>query len=519
MSSLPPPARHEATLVIQSTHAVEVSSVAWSPDGRLVATSDGHDVRLWDSSTGELRGVVTDLLSPGARLAFGPDGTTLAIAAYERIVMWDLATSSIRRALATDGHAKALAWSRTGDTLAAVTAKGSTYVWNTRDGTKRAGGTISLPAHWYTVDDALISADGSSVLIRGFGAVAKAAFPAGGDAALVYGDEARELPTEHSLIAPSGDGRTWDPDSIRLRAHTPMGAPAAFATASRDASRVLAVREDGLAVVWDAPGRQVLSTLQGTPLSRPPGIEPIEHDTFDFSDDGSRVQAISVAPGGHGWELEYTLRVWSAGTGRLESTRTVAGSGVVVRPSRDGSRRAFLSSPYYLDPGYRLFLGGVPEPLVAALAKDPRLVFDVAWSSDGSRLSITRARTRRAVRDDVVHERWDVATGRRVASADGADAEEKIESPFVVDEDPGTPPRLRVTRNADAAWLDLTPLFGPGGPELVIESSGGAIDVAPSSSALVRFRAGPDLRTSPIVGAGDPRGRALEPSLVREFLR
>jgi WD40 repeat protein len=420
--SVAPPtlaARREATLVIQSTHAAEVSSVAWSPDGRLVATSDGYDVRLWNPETGELRGVLAvALLSPGVALAFGPDGTTLAVAAYKRIVVWDLATGSIRFTVATDGH---------------------------------------------------------------------------------------------SALPSNNDGPIWDGDAIRRRTNTPIGAQAAFATASRDASRVLAVREDGLAVVWDLSGRKVLATLQDTPLPKHSG-PLIEPDKLDFSEDGSRVQGIFVAPGSHGWEFEYTVRVWSARTGRLESTRTIAGSGVYVRPSRDGSKRAFLSSPYYLDPGYRLFLSGVPDALVVALARDPRLVFDVAWESDGSRLSITRARTRPANRDDVVHERWDVASGRRLSNDADVDAGQRLEGGFDVD---GAPPQpLRITRKADGAWLDVTPLFGPSGPELVTESSTGAIDVVPPSSSLVRFRVGPDMRTSPMVDLGE--GMELRRSISRD---
>ena len=95
----------------------------------------------------------------------------------------------------------------------------------------------------------------------------------------------------------------------------------------------------------------------------------------------------------------------------------------------------------------------MPDALVASLAKDPRRVFDAAWSSDGGRLSITRARTQppaRADRDDVVHELWEVATGRLVSGA--ASAEEKREPRFVIEERVGS---VGVVRQSEAAVVEM----------------------------------------------------------------
>jgi len=513
-------ARHATTLVVQSAEAGTPSGVAWSPDGRLVATSDGKDVSLWDAGTGELRGVLSEpLVTFASHLAFSPDGATLA-AAGEHIVLWDLATGAVRARLATFEPAIAVLWSVAGDAVGAITRGGSMNLWDARDGSVRASGRLVLPGGWNGLSDATISRDGARVVVRSvWNELASAAFPASGTATPLEGEEARARAARdvaEAVTARRCGGRTWDADSVRRHARTSIGVRPAFAMSSRDGSRLLAVSEDGVPIVWDVRGGRVLSTPDGTPFHRRSGESAVESDRFELSDDGSRVQAITVAPGAHGWEFNYTVRVWSAGTGRLESKRTVAGSGVEVHASRDGSKRAFLSKPYYLDPGYRLFVGGVPDALVASLAKDRRLVFEASWSSDGRRLSVTRARGSAAVSGDVVHEVWDVATGRRVL----ASVEEKSAPRFVVDDREGT---IRVVRQSDGAWMTLMPLFGPRGPELVVASSVGEFDVSPATSSLVRFRLGADLRTSPVLGASDPRvhdelARRLHRSLASAFL-
>ncbi len=65
------------TYVYKGQHYGTVGGVAWSPDGRLLASFDGPFVRLWDPATGrQVQRMQAD--STVLKIAWSPDGSTLA---------------------------------------------------------------------------------------------------------------------------------------------------------------------------------------------------------------------------------------------------------------------------------------------------------------------------------------------------------------------------------------------------------------------------------------------------------
>src|SRR5262249_23845579 len=79
-------------IAVLTSHIGAVDSVAFNPDGTILATgSDAGTILLWDVATHRQITALTGLTGPVNSIAFGPDGTILA-AADGGVRLWDVAT-------------------------------------------------------------------------------------------------------------------------------------------------------------------------------------------------------------------------------------------------------------------------------------------------------------------------------------------------------------------------------------------------------------------------------------------
>ena len=113
----------------------DVRSVAWRPDGRqLAGVSSNHQLTLWDASKG--KPVSSIHLPPGKSisLAWSPDGQHIATGVGADIHLWD---ARLRPNKILAGHRESincLAWSPDGTRLASAGGDTSVKIWAASDG-------------------------------------------------------------------------------------------------------------------------------------------------------------------------------------------------------------------------------------------------------------------------------------------------------------------------------------------------------------------------------------------------
>ncbi|WP_247702449.1 WD40 repeat domain-containing protein [Streptomyces sp. F63] len=350
---------------------VMVESVAWSADSSRIATT-GRDcvVRIWDAVSGAPVRLLTGAGDISRQVAWSPDGRFVAGTSRDRIVrVWEADTGDLVHAL--HGHRDdvwGVAWSPDGSGLASASHDQTAIVWDLATGSPRT----TLTGHADFVEGIAWSPDGRSI-----------ATGSGDHTVRIHDAETGGL---RLLLRGHTDyvwNVAWSPDGRALASASSDRTVRVVST--RDA-KVIAVLRGHTDTVWGvgwspSGDRLATSSTDGTGRVwdlRPRGAEQILLDGHRgpvhqaaWSRDESR---IATASG------DATVRIWDAVTGEATGECLALEDRVwsVAWPPRD--QRLALSTN---DGLFRV----VDENLNGVFDHHGDIVESCTWAPDGTRIA------------------------------------------------------------------------------------------------------------------------------------
>jgi WD40 repeat protein len=371
-------------LAVLGPAASGIQSLAYSPDGTLLATAFGDPgggpggMLLWDTRTKqESGGLLTNAgLSKGiGPMSFSPDGTMLAVGTVEGTVeLWDVATRRQIGNFATDPYSAApdvssIAFSHDSKTLAVANLDGTGHMWDVATG-RQLGSSLRLT--------------------KGSPPSAMAFSPDDKALETVIPDPGAAAGTE-----PPGEVATWD-----VATHQQAGVPFSLTGTYFPVRGAVAFSPDGatLAVgsyapqLWSVSARKRIAALP-----RPPG-EPAQADIVTFSPDGETLATYD----GNGATQVWDTATWQV-IAVLPAGRDPVGT---MAFSPDGQELAMGSN----DGTTRLWDVAAASPFTAADAMGSVASFPASQT-----LAATVAGHPGWVR------LWDMATGRPIGTLPSAD--------------------------------------------------------------------------------------------------
>src|SRR6266487_2738638 len=184
-------------------HAKNVTSVAWSPDGKRIASgSSDNTVQVWNASDGNHALTYTGHSAGVWSVAWSPDGKRIVSCGNDGVQVWNASSGS--HAFAYQGHSgwvDAVAWSPDGKWIASGSWDNTVQVWNASDGTH----VFTYTGHSNVVDAVAWSPDGKRIASGSWDWTAQVWNASDGSQALTY--------TGHSQTVTSV---TWSPDGKRI---------------------------------------------------------------------------------------------------------------------------------------------------------------------------------------------------------------------------------------------------------------------------------------------------------------
>ncbi len=373
-------------------HTAPVNSVAWSPDGTLLASASfDHTVQVWDASSGHTLLTYIGHTAAVRSVAWSPDGKRLASASFDHTVrVWDASSGATQ--LTYTGHTAAVrsvAWSHDGKRLASASADKTVQVWDASSGHT----LLTYTGHTTTVFSVAWSPNDKRLASASLDHTVRVWDASSGATQLTYTGHADVVnsvawsPNGKRLASASLDHtvRVWDTSSGQTSlTYTGHAGDVRSVAWSHDGTRLASASEDRTAQVWDASSGDTLLTYTGHTA----GVESVA-----WSPGGTVLASASN---------DRTVQVWGASikTGSTALTYTRHTSFVFsVAWSPDDKRLASASEDrtvqvWDASSGYTLL----------TYTGHTTTVFSVAWSPNDKRLA--------SASGDQTVQVWDASSGQ-----------------------------------------------------------------------------------------------------------
>ena len=276
-----------AEVALLTGHTSDVRSVAFSPDGKTLASGSArfdNTVRLWDVQTGEEGITLTGHTYSVSSVAFSPDGITLASGSEwseNTIRLWDVQTGEERITLTGHtSHVLSVVFSPDGKTLASGSGDKTIRLWDVQTGEER----FILTGHTWQVLSVAFSPDGNTLASGSFDQTIRLwDVQTGEERTTLTGHTWQVLsvafsPDGKTLASGSGDAtiRLWDVQTGEERTtrtgHTSDVLSVAF---SPDGKTLSSGSQDATILIWDTSawagnaGTTDTGTPKEVPVDRP----------------------------------------------------------------------------------------------------------------------------------------------------------------------------------------------------------------------------------------------------------
>jgi WD40 repeat protein len=350
-------------------------ALAWSPDGKALATGGGADrtVRIRDAETGQTLQALEGHAGEVRALAWSPDGKTLAAGSVDKVVLlWRLPADDPQPLAGHDAPVTALAWSADGRYLASAGLDMTVRLWSSAGKALR-----TWPCRGNATDPP------EAICLAWSPAAATLASAHSGALHLWGPDSDKPLRT-----LPGAQQADWAPDGKRLATCGPVSAQVIDAAGGQtlltlpqlafEHARHLALSPDGkYLALQDERGVALVRADTGTLVHSWQGhSQPVA--ALAWSPDGKRLATAG------GIDDEHKVLVWDVGSPKWVRS-------LPVKPHRV---RALAWSPdgKYLAAGtmrgatVHVWAAGGVQQEVKVFARLPHPVHAVAWAAGGKTL-------------------------------------------------------------------------------------------------------------------------------------